>query len=275
MNIYSTEAFEPLRFFSCGNLFSKDGFIHQRRTLNCNVLIYVQEGKLYINRAGTEYAVSKGEYILLKGDEEHFGYKASQGKLSYLWVHFKTEEPLEASETLPGKYAYAIPEYYGSASDQRIALLFHQLIDLSRREKLYTEKMLSCALSMLLMEITREYAEFCSGSKDISPVILNVMEWIKSNCHRQLSISDIAEEFHYNVEYISALFKKETGVTMVKYLNRSRIEISKNLLSSENVSIKEAAYSSGFNDEKYYMKIFKQFEGITPLQYKNNVSSSL
>mgnify|MGYP000602329861 CR=1 FL=1 len=75
MNIYSTEAFEPLRFFSCGNLFSKDGFIHQRRTLNCNVLIYVQEGKLYINRAGTEYAVSKGEYILLKGDEEHFGYK--------------------------------------------------------------------------------------------------------------------------------------------------------------------------------------------------------
>lgn len=31
----------------------------------------------------------------------------------------------------------------------------------------------------------------------------------------------------------------------------------------------EAAYSSGFNDEKYFMKMFRKYEGITPTQYKN------
>lgn len=57
-------------------------------------------------------------------------------------------------------------------------------------------------------------------------------------------------------------------MTLAQYLNRMRIDTAKRLLENRNISIKEAAYSSGFRDEKYFMKMFKQQEGMTPLAYR-------
>ena len=49
-----------------------------------------------------------------------------------------------------------------------------------------------------------------------------------------------------------------------------RIRTAKTLLSNYGVTIKEAAFSCGFSDEKYFMKVFKNLEGITPAQYKKS-----
>lgn len=265
---YSTSA--QLRFFSCGNFVSRETFTHQRRTLNCCVLILVTEGTLNITSGGKKYAVSKGEYILLPADEEHFGHAPSDSRLSYLWAHFKPIVPFEIYESgVTESFEIAIPEY-GRVPNSRREMLFRQLLDFSRREDLYSEALPACSMALLLMELTQEHIDGVNGSRSsISPVIASAREWIKSNCHRQLSASDIAAEFHYNTEYFSALFKKETGMPLIGFLNKCRIEVAKNLLSSENVSIKEAAFSCGFNDEKYFMKMFRKHEGMTPMQYKN------
>lgn len=49
-----------------------------------------------------------------------------------------------------------------------------------------------------------------------------------------------------------------------------RIKTAKTLLSNYGVTIKEAAFSCGFSDEKYFMKVFRELEGMTPTQYKNS-----
>ena len=119
---YSTSA--QLRFFSCGNFVSRETFTHQRRTLNCCVLILVTEGTLNITSGGKEYAVSKGEYILLPADEEHFGHAPSDGRLSYLWAHFKPIVPFEIYESgVTESFEIAIPEY-GSVPNSRCEMLF-------------------------------------------------------------------------------------------------------------------------------------------------------
>ncbi|MCX7658231.1 MAG: AraC family transcriptional regulator [Oscillospiraceae bacterium] len=275
MNCFYTNTSEPLQYLFCGNLMSKDGFIHTRRTMNCNVLIFVLEGILHITQSNAAHSVSRGQYIFLKSGEEHYGHKPSDGNLSYLWVHFSTGSTwskisLESKNDLPPEISFILPEHGTAESFQRITMLFRQLIDFSRHEALYNSSMLSYALALLIMELVQEFIDGMQNRQNnISPIIYTVMEWIKSNCHRQLSLNEIAKEFHYNAKYLSSLFKKETGISLMHYLNKSRIEISKNLLSTNDISIKEAAYSSGFHDEKYYMKIFKNQEGLTPLQYKN------
>lgn len=252
--------------FNSGNLISRSGFIHQRRTMDCWVLIYVLTGKLDIATAGNEYMVSGGEWIFLKSGCEHYGISPSDGELSYLWVHFKPQLPFIENASLKPDGSYILPEY-GKASSQRVSILFRQLVNYSRRE-LYSGKITRCALELLLMEITQEYLDSQEKRNSLPPLIADITEWIHINCHRQMSVKDIAEEFHYNPEYLSALFKKETGHTLIYCVNKTRIDISKTLLSDRNVSIKEAAFSSGFNDEKYYMKMFRRFEGMTPMQYK-------
>lgn len=180
---------------------------------------------------------------------EHFGSKPSGKELSYLWTHFNPgSEFLETTDADPVS-AYILPEY-GKSSYQRISVLFRQLPDNSRRE-LYTPRMAEYALKLILMEITQEYLDAQEKRSSLPPLISDMTEWLRLNCHRQLSIKEIAEEFHYNPEYLSYLFRKETGQTIIGYLNIFRIDLSKRLLSDRNVSIKEAAFSCGFNDEKY------------------------
>lgn len=277
MNYVYTQNDTLLHYYTCGNLMSRDSFLHVRRTMDCHVLILVLKGCLPITVSGVPHLVKAGEFIFLKAGEEHYGHTPAKGSLSYFWVHFSSDHPWHTYAAkaslnlcgLPKDFTYFLPEHGSPIHFQRVSLLFRQLIDFSRQDPLYLDAMLPCSLSLLLMEITQECLNMLSGTlTEFSPTIYSIMEWVKSNCHTTLTASEIAEHFHYNQEYLSALFKKETGMTLTYYLNKCRIEVSKVLLQGSDISIKEAAYSCGFHDEKYYMKMFRKYEGITPLQYK-------
>lgn len=262
MTFYS-EPDARLQFFNGGNLTSRSGFLHQHRTMECCVLIYVLSGSLSISTSGREYTVSGGEYALLNAGSEHFGTSPSPAELSYLWAHFRTDPPL--SET-PAEGGFILPEY-GRGSSQRIGLLFRQLIDISRRD-IYTHRMAECALEMLLTEITQQQYDLGRSASPLPPLIADINEWIRLNCHRELSLSVIAEEFHYNPEYLSAIYKRDAGITLTSSINHTRIELSKQLLSDRSISIKEAAFSCGFSDEKYFLRVFRKYEGMTPEQFR-------
>ena len=198
--------------------------------------------------------------------EEHFGTAPSEGELSYLWAHFSPETPFFEGES---GAAYTLPEY-GRAASQRIGVIFRQLVDCSRRN-MYTTRMVECALEMLLTELTQEHLDSCGTGRESNPLIEDINEWIRLNCHRQITINDVAEEFHYNPEYLSSLYSRETGSTLTRSIVMARVDISKRMLSDRNMSIKEAAFSCGFNDEKYYMRVFRKIEGMTPGQYRSAI----
>ncbi len=282
MRYFLSNASHPLRYFSCGNLISKQEFLHHRRSFDMNVLIMINEGTLYISQNGVNYALGPKHYIYLKAGEEHYGYKPSDGRLSYLWVHFRLNDDVTVvseetflngrlEHTLEDKTnsLYIMPECGEISLTQRAPLLFNQLLDLSRQEIIYTNQIIDYALSLLVMEISQEFIEMHYKIKQkITPNIARIMEWIKANYINPITIADIACEFGYNPDYLSSLFKKTTGTTLINFINKTRIDISKSLISSYDISIKEAAYSCGFTDEKYFLKTFKKFEGMTPTQYK-------
>lgn len=56
---------------------------------------------------------------------------------------------------------------------------------------------------------------------------------------------------------------------MQTYINNLRLSKSKNLLLNSNLNIKEISKELGFIDEKYFLKLFKKYENITPKQYRN------
>ncbi|QHQ60848.1 AraC family transcriptional regulator [Anaerocolumna sedimenticola] len=282
MRYFLSDANYPLKYLSCGNLISKQEFLHVRRNFNINVLIMVKEGLLYIAQDGVNYEVGPNQFILLRAKEEHYGYKPSTGKLSYLWVHFVTNDIMTVTtkesflngimdrtiESTQNNF-YIIPEYGEIALTQRAPLLFNQLLDLSRQEMIYSNQIIDYALSLLIMEISQEFIEMhYKIQHNISPNIARVMEWIKANYYKPITVKEIANEFGYNSDYLSTLFKKTTDITLTNYINKTRIEISKSLISNYDLSIKEVAYSCGFSDEKYFLKIFKKLEGMTPSQYK-------
>lgn len=165
---------------------------------------------------------------------------------------------------------YQFPETGHLPDMGRVAQLFRQLMDVSFEEGAYTQNMSDYAMSLLLMEISRGYAQPAGVRDKLPEAVISAREWIKNHYYHPFEVSELAEILGYRADYLSSLFKRQMGVPIVRYANQIRIRTAKTLLSNYDVTIKEAAYSCGFSDEKYFMKVFKQMEGITPAQYRSS-----
>lgn len=95
-----------------------------------------------------------------------------------------------------------------------------------------------------------------------------LLKYMQGHYDGQLYQRDLAKEFFINQKYLSYLFKRHTGSTFSDYLNRIRIDKSRELLEDYDLTIDEVAQRSGYNDYFYFIKVFKKYNGKTPSQYR-------
>lgn len=107
------------------------------------------------------------------------------------------------------------------------------------------------------------------NSKDTNPAIRIVKKYIAENYRENLTMAAMAEMVNLSPVYFSVLFKREVGINFLDYLNQYRLETSKKLLKQVKYNINEAANLSGFQDARYFSKLFKKTFGITPTEYKS------
>lgn len=99
-------------------------------------------------------------------------------------------------------------------------------------------------------------------------MILNVIDFIRSNYQRDITLSEAAEGCCVTPEYLSRIFCRETGVNFTSFLQNFRVSTAKRLLLSGNYKVYEVAEMVGFHDQKYFVKVFKKLCGVTPSEYK-------
>lgn len=83
-----------------------------------------------------------------------------------------------------------------------------------------------------------------------------------------ITVNLIASSLNISNSYLSQIFKKEIGTSIIKYIINYRVEKAKELLSSSDELIYNIAEKVGFCDEKHFSKTFKKITGLTPMQYK-------
>lgn len=96
----------------------------------------------------------------------------------------------------------------------------------------------------------------------------NVKNFIKENIETELELEKVASNFNLSVYYFSRTFKEVTGISYSDYINKCRIDIAKELLSSGKMNVKEVCYKVGYNDPNYFSKVFKKYEGVSPVNFK-------
>ncbi|WP_028121892.1 helix-turn-helix transcriptional regulator [Epilithonimonas tenax] len=98
-----------------------------------------------------------------------------------------------------------------------------------------------------------------------------VVDFIKKNLHQKLSIDAIAKMAYVSKSNFFKMFKQELGISPNEFIIHQRIKKAKELLSQQN-SVSEVAFSTGFSDTNYFIRVFKQMEGVTPKIYQNKKS---
>lgn len=286
---YMTGSEQPLKFASCGKFISNIAWQHPARNLNTFVLLFGREGTLHIEQNGRQYEMKKGNCVLLIPGQPHVGYKLSEPGLHYYWCHFFSREKevhlLEAEEMrqqvmlmnssgFAGGFSdvFLLPEFGRLDSEERVAILFHQLLDYAN-SGCYSAYFMDYTLSLLAMEISRQCIENTlninqpHGPSDQR--LYEIMEWIRLNREQKLSVQDVAERFNYNPDYLSSLFRQVTGFPLLKYIHRVKMASARQLLLQPLITIRDVAEQTGYDDEKHFMKVFRQYEGMTPSQYRN------
>lgn len=79
---------------------------------------------------------------------------------------------------------------------------------------------------------------------------------------------EMAELCHLSPSYFSKLFLREVGENFTDWVNRRKIEWAKEMLRDSSNSITDIASGLGYMDTSYFIKVFKKFEGTTPLAYR-------
>ncbi len=124
------------------------------------------------------------------------------------------------------------------------------------------------ALQLLLHLIFRKMAspeQTCALS-----VNAELLSYLRANCHKRLTLSELAQSCFYTPEHFSRKFKAYTGMTLTQYLRQCRMERAKQLLEGTDAPVDAILSECGFTNRTAFFKLFAQSYGCSPLQYRKN-----
>ncbi|MFJ8247959.1 response regulator [Peribacillus asahii] len=98
--------------------------------------------------------------------------------------------------------------------------------------------------------------------------IVKVKDYIEVNLHIELNLEKLSKLVHLNSQYLSRLFKQETGFTITQYITSRRLEKAKHYLVHTRKTVAEISEKCGFSDSNYFARVFRKYEGTTPTQYQ-------
>jgi two-component system response regulator YesN len=102
-------------------------------------------------------------------------------------------------------------------------------------------------------------------------IIFEIVKYLDSHYAEDLTLQSIAERFFLSREYISRKFKQQFQENLSDYIERIRMAKAKLLLMNPQNRIVQIAELVGYKDDKYFSKVFKKLEGISPNEYRKQI----
>lgn len=227
---------------------------YNSRIQNFYTLHFVLSGKGILKIGEKTYTIGDGEMFFLPDNTEFCYYPTEDEPWEYVWFSLKGDICMQYANQLgfdgPVKKC---------TNFNNIKHLLKKLFDILDDNGGYFG-----VLSVFygIMELSTSNRIF-TGVESVKRVI------DESFTHTGFTIASLCSDVNISHPHLIRLFKERYNTTLVKYLNKKRIEYACTLLATTDLSVKSVAFSSGFADELHFMKTFKKHMGVTALQYRN------
>lgn len=107
-----------------------------------------------------------------------------------------------------------------------------------------------------------------SSHKSPKEIVDEASTFIKSHLSEDLSVEVVARQVYMNPDYLTRIFKKETGSSLIKYIIQERMYMARKLLMETELSVNGIALEVGYADYSHFTKTFRQMYEMTPSVFR-------
>ncbi|MDR2476285.1 MAG: AraC family transcriptional regulator [Treponema sp.] len=230
-------------------------------------LIYITEGEGIFSSAGRDYQVKPGCILLLLPGIKHAYRPLLETGWHEYWVGFKGGYFSKLLEE--GRFS---PEhiFFETGLHDSILNAFNQILDEVRAERpLYQFKTCALILSLVAEVLSRDRRK--DQPNHYEKIVARTKYLMESNVCGAINLPSISQQLGISVPRLNTIFKDYTSMTPYQYYIHIKIHKAESLLEQEDISIKEAAYKMGFEDQYYFSRLFKNKTGVSPSDWKKFV----
>ncbi|WP_449376312.1 AraC family transcriptional regulator [Bacillus safensis] len=253
---------------------------HISRTFTVFDLLYVTKGELWMTEGEEAFHVKEGEYTILSPGLSHGGHLPCEEETHYEWLHFSIDrfeltnrlrehwidmKQNQATFEKPATYEFSLPRL-GKVKGRSVLekhlsamrALNHGASELPLKKQLLFEE--------LLIHLQKEAFHIPSAKETVAS---EVVHYLEHHFMEKLHMEQLAEKLHYHPDYMTRCMQTVYGLTPNQYSHRLKIEKAKSMLASTNEKIATIADHVGIDDPTYFSKLFRQNEGMTPIEYRH------
>ena len=222
-----------------------------------NRLYFVIDGEGFVYNNRQAITLSGGNAYLIPANTE-FNY-VCDSYLEKFYIHFRAEL----------FHGFDMFESLDTCMTSPLSPLNLQYL----MEKVKSEKagdIIFC--KAYLLQTVAAFEDMLSQSRDLQFNMAckyrNIFKYLKTNCHAGITIKELADCSGLTASSFSKNFKKDMGLTVKEYMEKSLAHRAKEKLLLTDKLVKEIAYELKFSDEFYFSRFFKRLTGLSPKDYR-------
>ena len=248
-------------------------------------IMYADRGAVVVRCGETEHVLSRGELILLPPGAFHTLRVAGQAPSNVFIISFAESEgsitpltgrvlrltaamkDLVRAMIREGKAAFVLP----------MPQACRGRLQPRQDAPLGSQQLVKMRLEELLILLLRDSGAVRSVQRETrydGDIAARVMQLLRENLHRQLSLADITSAMGYGKTYLSGVFKTVYGESIMDCCTRLKMEEAKYLLRQGTLSVAEISEYLGFSSPQYFSKRFSAVVHMSPRQYALSVKES-
>jgi len=233
----------------------------------CFEVHFIISGEIvYEDENGIIYILKEGEGIIFAPESPHKVIDASRDliKITISFLPEKTSILYNGMASLKA-YTFSIT--------QGMIYAFDAILSETDRKSIFSSVLIKNYVFDIICGIARsaDISEQQSSDRYMGDTVMIAFakQYIEDNKNIFLTCKDVADQCHFNVKYLNRIFKKETGMTLLTFIHKSKTEEAERLLSETDLTLDKIGQMLGFANEYYFNSFFKRCNGIAPGIYRS------
>ena len=139
----------------------------------------------------------------------------------------------------------------------------------------YNEKILNNMLMIFFAYILRYHEEDIETPNEINhetDKIIEIINYIQDN-YASITLSKLANEFHFTIQYLSKIIKEYTGKTFSEIVQKIKMDKASALLLNTNFTVTDISYMVGYDNKEHFIRTFKKNFGVSPTQHRKGIKN--